>query len=153
MSFPTDFDIKNFFNYFSMLWSPSAEIQDGHHQHISHHRFWTIALVADGELVLYISRPKLFRNKIIGGHWTILVNLRVLDREQDRMRRKAKEAIHIKQRAPSMNLVQGYQVPPIYGQIIPRPPSEPNHSPWSLRDQDLLKAGRNVAIVSKVQRE
>ena len=33
-------------------------------------------------------------------------------------------------------------------QIIPQPPSEPNHQPWSLCDQNLLKAGRNVAIVS-----
>ena len=57
--------------------------------------------------------------------------------------------IHIKQRAPSMNRDQGYQLPSIYGQIIPRPPPhEPNHPPWSLRDQDLLEADRNVAIVS-----
>ena len=35
------------------------------------------------------------------------------------------------------------------GQIIPRPPPpEPSHPPWSLRDQDLLEADRNVAIVS-----
>ena len=73
----------------------------------------------------------------------------VLDREQDWLKRKVKEAIHIKQRAPSMNRDQGYQLPPIYGQIIPRPPpSEPDQSPWSLRGQDLLKAGWNVAIVS-----
>ena len=62
------------------------------------------------------------------------------------MKRKVKEVIHIKQKAPSMNRDQGYQLPPIYGQIIPRP--EPNHPPWSLRDQDLPKADRNVAIVS-----
>ena len=76
-------------------------------------------------------------------------NLKVLDREQDWMKRKVKKAIHIKQTEPSMNRDQGYQLPPIYGQIIPRPPpSEPNHPPWSLRDQDLQKAGRNVALVS-----
>ena len=73
-------------------------------------------------------------------------NLKVLDREQDWMKRKVKEAIHIKQRAPSMNRDK---LPPIYGQIIPRPPpSEPNQPPWSLFDQYLLKTGRNVAIVS-----
>ena len=64
------------------------------------------------------------------GHSVSMDNLRVLDREQDWMKRKVKEAIHIKQRAPSMNRDQGYQLPPIYGQIIPRPPPpEPNHPP------------------------
>ena len=83
------------------------------------------------------------------GHSVSMANLRVLDREQDWLKHKVKEAIHIKQRAPSMNRDQGYQLPPIYGQIIPRPPPpEPNHPPWSLRDQDLLEADRNVAIVS-----
>ena len=76
-------------------------------------------------------------------------NLRDLDKEEDCMKHKVKEAIHIKQRASSMNRDQGYQLPSIYGQIIPRPPpSEPNHPTWSLRDQDLLKADWNVAIVS-----
>ena len=37
--------------------------------------------------------------------------LRVLDREQDWMKRKVKEAIHIKRRVPSMNKDQGYQLP------------------------------------------
>ena len=37
------------------------------------------------------------------GHSVFMDNLRVLDREQDWMKRKVKEAIHIKQRAPSMN--------------------------------------------------
>ena len=51
-------------------------------------------------------------------------NLRVLDREKDWIKRKEKDAIHIKQRAPSMNRDQGYQLPPIYGQIIPAPVSQ-----------------------------
>ena len=64
------------------------------------------------------------------GHSVSMDNLRVLDRVQDWMKRKVKEAIHIKQRAPSMNRDQGHQLPPIYGQIIPRPPPpEPNHPP------------------------
>ena len=64
------------------------------------------------------------------GHSVSMDNLRVLAREQDWLKRKVKEAIHIKQRAPSMNRDQGYQLPPIYGQIIPRPPPpEPNHPP------------------------
>ena len=35
------------------------------------YRIITTALVADGGLVLYISRSKLFRNQLIGGHLTI----------------------------------------------------------------------------------
>ena len=46
------------------------------------------------------------------GHSVSMDNLRVLDREQDWLKRKVKEAIHIKQRAPSMNRDQGYQLPP-----------------------------------------
>ena len=42
-------------------------------------------------------------------------NLKLLDREQDWLKSKVKEAIHIKQRAPSMNRDQGYQLPHIYG--------------------------------------
>ena len=36
------------------------------------------------------------------GHSVSMDNVRVLDREQDWLKRKVKEAIHIKQRAPSM---------------------------------------------------
>ena len=36
------------------------------------------------------------------------------------IRHKVKEATHVKKRAPSLNSNQGYQLPPIYGQIIPR---------------------------------
>ena len=64
------------------------------------------------------------------GHSVSMDNLRVLDREQYWMKRKVTEASHIKQRAPPMNRDQGYQLPPIYGQIIPRPPPpQPNHPP------------------------
>ena len=47
------------------------------------------------------------------GHSVFMDNLNVLDREQDWMKRKVKEAIHIKQGAPSMSRDQGYQLPPI----------------------------------------
>ena len=39
---------------------------------------------------------------------------------------KVKEAIHIRQRRPTMNRDQGYQLPHIYDKIIP-PMSEPFH--------------------------
>ena len=52
------------------------------------------------------------------GHSVSMDNLRVIDREQDWLKRKVKEAIHIKQRAPSMNRDQGYQLPPIYGLLM-----------------------------------
>ena len=41
------------------------------------------------------------------GHSVSMDNLGVLDREQDWMKRKVKEAIHIKQRATSMNRDKG----------------------------------------------
>ena len=71
----------------------------------------------------------------VGDHSVPMDNLKVLDREQDWMKRKVQEAIHIKQRAPSMNRAQGYQLSPIYGQIITRPPSKPNR----LHDHCLTK--------------
>ena len=40
---------------------------------------------------------------LFNGDTVTMDNLRVLDREQDWMKRKVKEAIHIKQRAPSIN--------------------------------------------------
>ena len=56
--------VLNEFSY-----TTSSEIEEGHHSHISHN-FWTTALVADGGLVLYKSRPELFRNLLVGDHWT-----------------------------------------------------------------------------------
>ena len=64
------------------------------------------------------------------GHSVSMDKLRVLDRKQDWLERKVKEVIHIKQKGLSMNSDQGYQLPLIYGQIIPRPPPpETNHPP------------------------
>ena len=47
-------------------------------------------------------------------------------RESNWHKRKVKEAIYIKQRAPTMNRDQGYHLPAIYNQIIP-PKSEATH--------------------------
>ena len=51
---------------------------------------------------------------------------KVLTRESNRHKRKVKEAIYLKQRAPAMNRVQGYHLPAIYNQIFP-PKSEVTH--------------------------
>ena len=57
------------------------------------------------------------------GHSVSWDNTKVLAREQDWLKRKVKEAIYIKQQRPIMNRDQGYQLPSIYGHIIP-PTSE-----------------------------
>ena len=49
-----------------------------------------------------------------------LNNTKVLIRELQRTERKVKEAIYIKKNAPSMNREQGYQLPPIYHQLLLR---------------------------------
>ena len=61
------------------------------------------------------------------GHSVSMENTKILEREQDWLRRKVKESIHIRQKQPSMNRDQGYQLPAIYGQILPPPRSEPRH--------------------------
>ena len=53
----------------------------------------------------------------VNGHSVSIGKVKVLAREQEWMRHKVKEAIHIKQGAFYMNIDQGYQLPPIYGQI------------------------------------
>ena len=67
------------------------------------------------------------------GHSVSMKNTKVLTRESNWHKRKVKEAIYIKQRAPTMNRDQGYHLPAIYNQIIPRK-SEATHV-TSVRDQ------------------
>ena len=52
------------------------------------------------------------------GHSVSLDNTKVLTREPQWTKRKVKEAILIKKRAPSMNREQVYQLPPIYHQLL-----------------------------------
>ena len=59
----------------------------------------------------------------------------VLTCESNWHKRKVKEAIYIKQRAPTMNRDQGYHLPAFYNQIIP-PKSEPTHV-TPVREQGL----------------
>ena len=60
------------------------------------------------------------------GHSVSMKNTEILMRESNWHKRKVKEAIYIKQRAPTMNRDQGYHLPAIYNQIIP-PKSEATH--------------------------
>ena len=55
-----------------------------------------------------------------------LKNTKILTREFNWHKRKVKEAIYIRQRAPTMNRDQGYHLPVIYNQII-RPKFEATH--------------------------
>ena len=67
------------------------------------------------------------------------------------MKHKVKEAIHIKQKAPSMNRDQGYQLPPIYGQIIPRP--EPTLIiAWWRSAEGRSKRRNRFTLISKVSK-
>ena len=54
------------------------------------------------------------------GHSVSLDNTKVLTREPQWTKRKVKEAIYIKESAPSINCEQGYQLPPppIYHQLL-----------------------------------
>ena len=45
------------------------------------------------------------------GHSVSITNTKVLERELDWHKRKVKEAVHIRQRRPTMNRDQGYQLP------------------------------------------
>ena len=60
------------------------------------------------------------------GHSVSITNTKVPERELDWHRHKVKEAIHIRQRLPTMHRDHDYQLPPIYDMIIP-PMSEPFH--------------------------
>ena len=59
-------------------------------------------------------------------HSVSLKTTKILTRESNWHKRKVKEAIYIRQRAPTMNIYQGYHLPTIYNQIIP-PKSEATH--------------------------
>ena len=60
------------------------------------------------------------------GHSVSMKNTKILTRESNWHKRKVKEAIYIRQRAPTMHRDQGYHLPAIYNQIIP-PKSEATH--------------------------
>ena len=53
------------------------------------------------------------------GHSVSTKNTTILTRESNWHKRKVKEAIYIRQRAPTMNIDQGYHLPAIYNQSIP----------------------------------
>ena len=75
------------------------------------------------------------------GHFVSLDNTKVLTREPQWTKRKVKEAIYIKKSAPSMNREQGYQLPPIYHQLL-LPEQFPRKK--TSRDQGFPMRGRNV---------
>ena len=52
------------------------------------------------------------------GHYVSLDNTKALTREPQWTKRKVKEAVYIKKNAPSMNREQGYQLSPIYHQLL-----------------------------------
>ena len=54
------------------------------------------------------------------------MNTKILTCESNWHKRKVKESIYIRQRAPIMNRDQGYHLPTIYNQII-LPKSEATH--------------------------
>ena len=72
------------------------------------------------------------------------------ERELDRHRCKVKEAIHIRQRRPTKNSDQGYQLPPVYDKIIP-PMSEP--FPRQDMYQYVIKACRSKSKRHKFQKQ
>ena len=75
------------------------------------------------------------------GHSVSLDNTKVLTREPQWTKRKENEAIYIKKGAPSMNREQGYQLPPIYHQVL-LPEQFPRKK--TSRDQGFQLRGRNV---------
>ncbi len=55
------------------------------------------------------------------GHLFSLEKSKILVREPNWTARKVKEAIYIKTKAPSINHDQGYQLTPVYNQLLPGP--------------------------------
>ena len=60
------------------------------------------------------------------GHSVSMKNTKIMTRESNWHKRKVKEAVYIRQRAPTMNRDQGYHLPAIYNKVIP-PKSEVTH--------------------------
>ena len=82
------------------------------------------------------------------GHSVSLNNTKVLTREPQWTKRKVKEAIYIMKNAPSMNREQGYQLPPIYHQLL-LPEQFPRRK--TSHNQDFSLRSRNVVTVSKTR--
>ena len=84
----------------------------------------------DSKLKLYLKRCNFRSVSTYLGHSVSKNNIRVLSREQKWHRRKVKEAIYIKQQGPTMNRDQGYQLPPIYTQILPPVSGSSHRHAW-----------------------
>ena len=67
------------------------------------------------------------------GHSVSMKNTKVLTHESNWHKRKVKEAIYIRQGAPTMNRDQGYHLPAIYNQIIP-----PKSEATNVTDQNVV---------------
>ena len=67
------------------------------------------------------------------GHSFSQENAKILTREPNWTARKVKEAIYIKSKGPPINRDQGYQLAPIYNQLLPGPR---DLATASSRDQD-----------------
>ena len=52
------------------------------------------------------------------GHSVSLQNSKILCREADWIKRKVKESIYIREQNPDLNRDQGYQLPPVYNQLL-----------------------------------
>ena len=84
----------------------------------------------------------IFGHYLATGHSVSKNNIRVLCREQQWHRRKVKEAIYIKPQGLTMNRDHGYQLPPIYTQILP-PVSGWSQSKFKITIIFILEAMNN----------